>query len=49
MSLTFTLGVSGRIEKRDSPRYSANPDDWHNVPQQVIRALPYVPDTYEYD
>ena len=28
-SLTFTLGVSGRIEKRDSPRlFPANPDDW---------------------
>lgn len=48
-SLTFTLGVSGRIEKRDSPRYSADPDDWHNVPQQVIRALPYVSETYEYE
>lgn len=47
-SLTFTLGVSGRIEKRDAPRYSANPDDWHNVPQQIVRALPYVPTTYEY-
>lgn len=48
-SLTFTLGVSGRIEKRDSPRYSADPNAWHNVPQQIIRALPYVPDTYEYE
>ena len=48
-SLTFTLGVSGRIQKRDSPRYSADPNAWHNVPQQIIRALPYVPDTYEYE
>ena len=47
-SLTFTLGVSGRVEMRDQPRYSANPDDWHNLPQQIIRALPYVPETYEY-
>lgn len=47
--LTFTLGVSGRVEKRNAPRYSANPNDWHNVPQQVIRALPYVPETMEYD
>ncbi|MBR8721054.1 TonB-dependent receptor P26 [Bacteroides pyogenes] len=47
-SLTFQLGVSGRVEKRNAPRYSANPNDWHNVPQQIIRALPYVPDTYEY-
>jgi len=47
-SLTFTLGVSGRVEMRDQPRYSADPDDWHNLPQQIIRALPYVPETYEY-
>lgn len=48
-NLTFNLGVSGRIENRKSPRYSANPNDWHNIPQQIIRALPYVPDTYEYE
>src|SRR3712207_9373383 len=29
-SLTFWLGVSGRVEKRNAPRYSANPNDWHN-------------------
>lgn len=46
-NLTFSLGVSGRIEKRTTPRYSANPNAWLNVPQQVIRALPYVPDTME--
>ncbi|MBP1613300.1 MAG: TonB-dependent Receptor Plug Domain protein [Bacteroidetes bacterium] len=48
-SLTFALGISGRIEKRDSPRYSADPNDWLNVPQQVIRALPYVPETMDYE
>ena len=48
-NLTFTLGVSGRIEKRNAPYYSANPNDWHNVPQQIIRALPYVPETIEKD
>lgn len=47
-NLSFTLGISGRVEKRDAPRYSADPDAWHNVPQQIIRALPYVQDTYEY-
>lgn len=47
-NLTFVLGVSGRVEKRDAPRYSANPNEWHNVPQQIIRALPYVPETIEY-
>ncbi len=47
-NLTFVLGISGRIEKRSEPRYSANPDDWHNIPQQIIRAMPYVPETTEY-
>lgn len=48
-NLTFQLGVSGRIEDRKAPRYSANPDDWHNVPQQIIRALPYVPSKMMYN
>lgn len=48
-NLTFSLGVSGRVETRESPRYSANPNDWLNIPQQVIRALPYVPETMEKD
>lgn len=47
--LTMTLGISGRIENRNQPRYSANPNDWHNIPQQIIRALPYVPDTMEHE
>lgn len=25
-NLSFTLGISGRVEKRDAPRYSADPD-----------------------
>lgn len=48
-NLTFALGVSGRVETREAPRYSANPNDWLNVAQQVIRALPYVPVTMERD
>ena len=48
-NLTFSLGVAGRIEMRKAPRYSANPNDWANVPQQTIRALPYVPETMEKD
>ncbi len=48
-SLTFNMGVSGRIETRETPRYSANPNDWFNVPQQTIRALPYAPETMDYD
>jgi len=41
-NFSLELGVSGRLEKRDNPRYSANPNDWHNIPQQAVRALPYV-------
>ncbi|WP_373787271.1 SusC/RagA family TonB-linked outer membrane protein, partial [Bacteroides heparinolyticus] len=48
-SLTFQLGMSGRIEKRNSPVYSANPNDWHNIPQQIIRALPYAQATQVID
>lgn len=47
--LSLSLGVSGRIEKRDAPKFSADPDDWMNIPQQVCYALPYVQDTYEYN
>ncbi len=47
-NLTMELGISGRIEMRDNPRYSANPDDWHNIPQQAVRALPYVPEKMTY-
>ncbi len=47
--LTMNLGVSGRIERRDAPRYSADPNEWHNIPQHIIRALPYVPTTIERD
>jgi TonB-linked SusC/RagA family outer membrane protein len=48
-NLTFNLGIAGRISKIDAPRYSANPNAWHNIPQQIIRALPYVPETIEKD
>ncbi len=48
-SFKMTLGISGRVENRDNPRYSANPDDWHNIPQQVVRALPYFPDRITID
>lgn len=47
-NITMELGLSARVEKRDRPRYSANPDDWHNIPQQAVRALPYVPETITY-
>ena len=48
-SISMELGVSGRIEIRDNPRYSSNPNDWHNIPQQAVRALPYVPETINID
>ncbi len=48
-SLTFQLGVAGRVEKRDAPAYSANPNTWHNIPQQIIRALPYAQDSQMID
>lgn len=47
--LSFEMNLAGRLEIRDQPKYSANPDDWHNIPQQAVRALPYVPETYEID
>lgn len=46
---SMELGLAGRIENRNSPRYSADPDDWHNIPQQAVRALPYVPETITVD
>jgi len=46
-NLTLSFNVSGRIEDRKGPLYSANPDDWNNIPQQAIRALPFVPETWQ--
>lgn len=48
-SLTFQLGVAGRVETRNAGGYSANPNDWHNIPQQIIRALPYAQDSQVID
>lgn len=45
--LSFELNIAGRMEIRQQPGFSANPNDWHNIPQQAVRALPYVPETYE--
>ena len=46
-NLELSFNVSGRVEDRHSPLYSANPDDWNNVPQQAVRAHPYVPETWK--
>ncbi len=46
-NLTLTFDVSGRIEDRKRPGYTANPGDWNNIPQQAMRAHPYVPMEYD--
>lgn len=43
-NLELSFGVAGRVEKRDRPGYSASPGDWNNIPQQAMRAHPYVPE-----
>ena len=48
-SIKMVMGVGGRVENRDNPRYSANPNDWNNIPQQAVRALPYFPDRITVD
>lgn len=45
-NLNLTFDISGRLEERKRPGYSASPDDWNNIPQQAIRAHPYVPQEY---
>jgi len=45
-NLNLTFDISGRIEDRKRPAYSASPDDWNNIPQQAMRAHPYVPMEY---
>lgn len=47
--LSLFVGVSGRIEQHHAPRYSANPNDWHNISQQTIYAVPYVQETIEHE
>ncbi len=42
-NLKLSFGVGGRIEQRERPGYSASPGDWNNIPQQAMRAHPYVP------
>jgi len=43
-NLDLTFDISGRVEDRKRPGYTASPDDWNNIPQQAIRALPFVPE-----
>lgn len=39
------MSVAGRLDEHNRPFFSANPNDWHNIPQQAVRVLPYVPKT----
>lgn len=48
-NLSFNLDIAGRLERHYQPGYGADPDDWNNIPQQAVRALPYVPETYTID
>jgi len=42
-NISMVMNMAGRLDEHDRPSYSANPDDWHNIPQQAVRALPYIP------
>ncbi len=42
-SISMEVGISGRFEERNRPSYSANPDDWHNISEQVVRSQPFIP------
>ncbi|MDR0333247.1 MAG: TonB-dependent receptor [Dysgonamonadaceae bacterium] len=46
-NLSLAFNLSGRVEERERPFYSAAPGDWNNIPQQAIRALPFVPETID--
>ncbi len=46
--LKFSLNVAGRLQHQDNPYYSANPDAYGNIGSQMVRALPYLPETVEY-
>lgn len=46
-NLTFNIGLAGRFSKSENAGYSTNPNDWHNIGQQIMRAHPYVPSTYQ--
>lgn len=47
--LKLSLGISGRIEDKDEPRFSADPDAYMNVPLQTLWAAPYMTDKYIYE
>ncbi|MDE6368267.1 MAG: TonB-dependent receptor [Muribaculaceae bacterium] len=45
--LKFTAGLSGRLQNRDNPYFSADPDAYGNIGAQMVRMLPYLPKTIE--
>lgn len=47
--LKFTLGVAGRMQHQDNPYFSANPDAYGNIGSQMVRSLPYLPKTVNYN
>lgn len=46
-NLTLSIDVLGNIANNDTPLYGASPSAWNNIPQQAMRALPFVPETYD--
>ncbi|MDE6085447.1 MAG: TonB-dependent receptor [Muribaculaceae bacterium] len=48
-NLTFDLGVSGRILDRHEPYMSADPDAYMNIPEQIVRSLPFLPEYTTYN
>ncbi|MCM1450339.1 MAG: TonB-dependent receptor [Clostridiales bacterium] len=48
-NLTFNLGVSGRVSDKHEPYMSANPDDYENIPEQIVRSLPFLPEYTTYN
>lgn len=41
--LSMQLNIAARIDEHSAPRYSANPSEWHNIPQQAVRSAPFLP------
>jgi len=48
-NLTLDLGISGRVSDKHEPFLSAKPDDYFNIPEQIVRSLPYLPEYTEYN
>lgn len=42
-NLDLSFDIAGRMQNQESPLFSGTNGDFNNIPQQAIRALPYVP------